>query len=400
MRDRERTTETLKTLTSYWTDRAHSYSEQNMEEMNDWRREAWRNMILANAPKKERLRVLDVGTGPGFFAMNLALAGHEVTAVDVTEHMIYHAAANAKAYGAQVNFILHRGEFLPFEDGSFDLVVSRNVLWNLEYPEQALAEWTRVLAPGGRMVYFDANWYLYLFDEDMRRQRDQLREEFRERHPELKEKTWDLGPKRVSELEQAALVLPLSRQKRPEWDRRILEKIGMRVMQIDERVGATLQDPAEYERDRPTPIFMVCAEKKPEDPRETTITQDEINEEWTVRSDNYNNYVVEEFATGRPEKWLEVIEANAPADRPLRVLDAGCGPGFFSVLLSRAGHDVTGVDGSEGMLAHARENAGRFGVRPELIQGDFGNLPFEDGTFDLVVSRNVTHIIREHLRRQ
>ena len=30
--------------------------------------------------------------------MNLALAGHEVTAVDVTEHMIYHAAANAKAW--------------------------------------------------------------------------------------------------------------------------------------------------------------------------------------------------------------------------------------------------------------------------------------------------------------
>ena len=89
MQDKGRPTETLKVLTSYWTDRAHSYSEQNIEEMNDWRRDAWRKMILSNAPRKERLRVLDVGTGPGFFAMNLALAGHEVTAVDVTEHMIY-----------------------------------------------------------------------------------------------------------------------------------------------------------------------------------------------------------------------------------------------------------------------------------------------------------------------
>ena len=128
------------------------------------------------------------------------------------------------------------------------------------------------------------------------------------------------------------------------------------------------------------------------------ITQKQIDAEWTVRSDNYNDYVEAELATDRPEKWLRLIEANAPAARPLRVLDAGCGPGFFSVLLSRAGHAVTGIDGSEGMLAHARENAARFGASPELMQGDFGALPFPDGSFDLVVSRNVTHIIREHLK--
>ena len=127
------------------------------------------------------------------------------------------------------------------------------------------------------------------------------------------------------------------------------------------------------------------------------ITQETINAEWTVRSDNYNNYVEEELRTDRTSKWLARIEANAPAARPLRVLDAGCGPGFFSVLLSMAGHTVTGIDGSDGMLGHARENARTFGVSPEIIKGDFGNLPFEDDTFDLLISRNVTHIIRDHL---
>ncbi len=128
------------------------------------------------------------------------------------------------------------------------------------------------------------------------------------------------------------------------------------------------------------------------------LTQEKINEDWTIRSDNYNHYVEEEFATDRPEKWLQLIEANAVRERPLRILDAGCGPGFFSVLLSKAGHNVTGIDGSEGMLSHARENAEKFGVEPELIKGDFGALPFENHTFDLVISRNVTHIIREHLK--
>ena len=145
-------------LTDYWTERAHSYSAQNLAEMNDWRRDAWRELILEHAPKKECLRILDVGTGPGFFAINLALAGHKVTAIDVTEHMIWHARRNAESYGAEVDFQVQRGEFLPFEAGSFDLIVSRNVIWNLEYPEQALEEWERVLAPGGRMIYFDANW--------------------------------------------------------------------------------------------------------------------------------------------------------------------------------------------------------------------------------------------------
>ena len=128
------------------------------------------------------------------------------------------------------------------------------------------------------------------------------------------------------------------------------------------------------------------------------LTQEIINESWTIRSDNYNQYVLDELATDRPEKWLRCIEANAPQARPLRVLDCGCGPGFFSVLLAKAGHVVTGIDGSAGMLAHARENADRLGVTPELVSGDFGALPFSDATFDLVVSRNVTHIIREHLR--
>lgn len=128
------------------------------------------------------------------------------------------------------------------------------------------------------------------------------------------------------------------------------------------------------------------------------LTQETINAEWTIRADNYNTYVEDELTTERPEEWLSIIHANAPENRPLRILDAGCGPGFFSAVLSMAGHTVTGIDGSERMLAHARENAERAGVTPELLQGDFGALPFADGTFDLVISRNVTHIIREHLK--
>lgn len=263
MQDQMKQNEILDELTSYWTDRAKSYSAQNIAEMNDWRRQAWRKLILSNAPKKECLRVLDIGTGPGFFAINLALAGHKVTAVDVTEEMLVYAKSNAESYGAQVDFVLHRGEFLPFEENSFDLIVSRNVIWNLEYPQKALAEWSRVLIPGGRMVYFDANWYLYLYDEEVRARKEAAQKAFRAKHP-IHNYAGDLPKSRVLELEQTAYSLPLSREKRPEWDKAVLNELGMRLVEVIDDIGPGVMAPIDWERDAPIHTFMICAEKERE----------------------------------------------------------------------------------------------------------------------------------------
>ena len=260
MQEEKETSAVLDMLTSYWTDRTHSYSAQNIAEMNDWRCKAWRELILSCAPQKERLRILDVGTGPGFFAINLSLAGHDVTAVDVTEHMLWHARANAESYGAQVNFVLHRGEFLPFADHSFDLVVSRNVVWNLEYPKQALAEWKRVLVSGGRMVYFDANWYLYLYDDELRAEKEAAHAAFHAKHIPHHH-AGDLPPQRIAELEQTAYTLPLSKERRPAWDCAVLQGLGMKIKKIIDDVGSYVQNPLDWERDAPIHTFMVCAEK-------------------------------------------------------------------------------------------------------------------------------------------
>ncbi len=261
MQEQNRQDSILDTLTSYWTDRAKSYSAQNIAEMNDGRREAWRELILSHAPRKAVLRILDIGTGPGFFAINLALAGHEVTAVDVTAEMLAYARCNAESYGAKVDFVLHRGESLPFEDASLDLVVSRNVVWNLEYPAEALSEWARVLVSGGRMVYFDANWYLYLYDEALRIQKKAAEAAFRAKYP-IHNYAGDMPKARIRELEKAAYSLPLSREKRPEWDQRVLEKLGMRMVEIVDDIGPGVQDPMDWERDHPIHTFMICAEKE------------------------------------------------------------------------------------------------------------------------------------------
>ena len=49
-------------------------------------------------------------------------------------------------------------EQLPFPPASFDLVISRHVLWTLPHPEAAIDEWKRVLRPGGRLVIVDSQF--------------------------------------------------------------------------------------------------------------------------------------------------------------------------------------------------------------------------------------------------
>lgn len=245
-------------IQDYWTVRSESYSKQNLDEMNNWKREAWRKHILEAAPAKTTLDILDVGTGPGFFAINLALAGHRVTAVDVTEEMLNFARKNAEAYGADVTFSRQNGDTLSFPDASFDLIVNRNVIWNLERPEEALKEWKRVLRPGGRIVYFDANWYLYLFDEKVAKEKEDT-------HKAAANHADQMPEEKTRMLEDIARALPLSKVYRPEWDAETVRKLGMKLIRIQDDIGPDLLDEQQRLEYRANPMFMVCAEKGAED---------------------------------------------------------------------------------------------------------------------------------------
>jgi ubiquinone/menaquinone biosynthesis C-methylase UbiE len=157
---------------AYWTQRAPSYSEVNREELSTDRREAWKQVLVeriaARFPNREPddIHVLEVGTGPGFFAILLAEAGYRVTAIDLTPSMLDEARRNAGKLCACIDFREMNAQNLAFDDESFDVIVSRNVTWNLPEPDLAYAEWVRVLKPGGMLMNFDANWYHYLcYDE-------------------------------------------------------------------------------------------------------------------------------------------------------------------------------------------------------------------------------------------
>ena len=166
----------LSEIESYWTTRAEGYSEVNHKELNGMQKGAWLEVLKGQFPEKvkDEIKILDIGTGPGFFSVILAEAGYKVTAVDYTQEMLDTAKRNAGNLCERISFYKMDAQNLEFEDDVFDVVISRNLTWNLKDPKRAYEEWCRVLKPGGKLLNFDANWYGYLYDEEKRLSQDGL----------------------------------------------------------------------------------------------------------------------------------------------------------------------------------------------------------------------------------
>jgi arsenite methyltransferase len=121
-----------------------------------------RRLTLEVLDPKPGERVLDIGSGPGFFACEIAaIVGEEgsVHGVDPSESMLAIAAHRERAPGsAPVEFRPGDALELPYADASFDAAVSTQVYEYLEDMPGALAEAHRVLRPGGRLLVLDTDW--------------------------------------------------------------------------------------------------------------------------------------------------------------------------------------------------------------------------------------------------
>ena len=121
-------------------------------------RAAWDRILDLVLPVRGALDTLDAGCGTGFLALELAARGHRVTAVDFAPAMLAEARRKAAQHGASIRFEEADAEQLAFAPGSFDLAISRHLLWTLPHPEAAIDEWIRVLRPGGRLVVVDGQF--------------------------------------------------------------------------------------------------------------------------------------------------------------------------------------------------------------------------------------------------
>ena len=246
-----------KRVQRYWTQRSHDFGTVRRNELEDEMGRKWFRELEKHLPENGKLKVLDVGTGTGFFAVLLAQAGHRVEGVDLTPAMLEEARALAAQRGLDITFREMDAQALDYEDGCFDAVISRNLTWTLPDPERAYDQWFRVLKPGGVLLNFDANWYRYLWDRGAE-----------QAHARDRENLWasdvrdETAGTDVSAMEAIARQAPLSARMRPGWDLGVLRGQGLQAA-ADTEIWRQVWTREERINNASTPMFLVEARKCP-----------------------------------------------------------------------------------------------------------------------------------------
>ena len=237
-----------KRVLDYWTVRAHDFGVVRRNEIHNKLSKRWSDELDRLLPEG-KLRILDVGTGTGYFAVLLAAKGHAVTGIDLTPAMIDEAKALADELDISARFEVMDAQSLDFPDESFDAVVTRNITWTLPEPERAYSEWLRVLAPGGILINFDAS-----YGNNVRNN------EHNGTHLPVGNVYGHCGmtPELESENAQITLSMPISKKPRPEWDAELLISLGCADCGFDKSAGTRIL--AENDLSD-APMFLVWAKK-------------------------------------------------------------------------------------------------------------------------------------------
>jgi ubiquinone/menaquinone biosynthesis C-methylase UbiE len=104
----------------------------------------------------EGAAVLEVAPGPGYFAIEIArLNRFHVTGLDISHTFVEIATENARQLGMNVNFQQGDAAHMPFDEGSFDLIICQAAFKNFSQPEKAINEMHRVLRNGGTAIIQD-----------------------------------------------------------------------------------------------------------------------------------------------------------------------------------------------------------------------------------------------------
>ncbi|THG29154.1 bifunctional demethylmenaquinone methyltransferase/2-methoxy-6-polyprenyl-1,4-benzoquinol methylase UbiE [Glaciibacter flavus] len=111
----------------------------------------WRAATTRAVAPQRGESVLDVAAGTGTSSASLARSGAYVTAADFSPGMI-EVGRRRQAGVPNIVFVEADATALPFDDGSFDAVTISFGLRNVVEPKKAIAEFLRVLRPGGRLV--------------------------------------------------------------------------------------------------------------------------------------------------------------------------------------------------------------------------------------------------------
>ncbi|MCR4904142.1 MAG: methyltransferase domain-containing protein [Butyrivibrio sp.] len=144
---------------------------------------------------------------------------------------------------------------------------------------------------------------------------------------------------------------------------------------------------------------------------ESLEIKDRVKKYWNNRAEGFYEMRCHEIESIKASRWQKEIMNNAPSGNikdlnnktenndtkniqpeTLKILDIGCGAGFFEIILGKLGADITGIDLTENMVSKACEMIKHYGLneKARALQMDAENLSFADESFDMIITRNLT----------
>ncbi len=164
---------------------------------------------------------LDIGTGAGLMAIELARLGYSTTAIDRSQDMLDTASELTSRLGLDVNYLKKDAHEPLMGNKSFDVIVSKDCVWNPTDPESAYRSWFRILRPGGRLIVMDNNFHYHCKDGFNRERYGDLDASFSEMGVSSCPSFKDFG-----DCLELAEGLPLTGVFRPGWDTSALMRAG------------------------------------------------------------------------------------------------------------------------------------------------------------------------------
>ena len=230
----------------YWSHRAEAWRELRLKEFEDDKHERWLAELRKYLPQGRPLRILDLGTGTGFFSLILAAEGHSLTGIDLTPEMIRGAKVSAGILELPAEFLVMDAEQPDFPPESFDALVTRNLTWTLPHLPRAYGAWYELLKPGGVLVNFDADYY---------RAQQRTDRVLPENHAHKALASW-----MVEENREITREVGERQQPRPQWDVQLLTECGFERIIVDNGVWKRIYAEVD-EFYNPVPIFTIAAYK-------------------------------------------------------------------------------------------------------------------------------------------
>ncbi|MFL5767974.1 MAG: class I SAM-dependent methyltransferase [Actinomycetota bacterium] len=141
-----------------WEAESDSYQEEHAKQLNRWDFLGWGTW---DVPEDEvhalggvsGLRALELGCGAAQGGIKVSRRGAHVVGMDFSENQLRHAVENVAASATRMPLVRASAEELPFADGSFDLVFCDHGATSFTDPHLTIPEASRVLRPGGRLVF-------------------------------------------------------------------------------------------------------------------------------------------------------------------------------------------------------------------------------------------------------